>query len=83
MSALKIKRARQLSTIGDCHETFAAMANAIPSDVVAALSSRRIAQIIDANWRLAGASKAAAEREAISNGAVWDERAQRMREIVL
>lgn len=81
MSALKIKRARELSTIGDNPTSFAAMANAIPADVIAALPARLIAQLVDANWQLAGTSKAIAARDAISEGAVWDERRGAFREI--
>jgi hypothetical protein len=37
--------------------------------------------LIDANWRLAGASKRLAEEEAVANGVVWDYRRGHAREI--
>lgn len=77
MHSIKIKRALKLSTIGSCSGSAIAMLDAIPQSVVAALTSAQLADLIDANWRLAGASKAIAERDAVAEGAVWDARNQR------
>ena len=81
MHTIKIKRALRLSTIGSCHYSAMAMLDAIPETVVAALTSAQIAELIDANWRLAQASKAIAEREIVAEGAVWDARTERMIEL--
>jgi len=58
MPRTKINRARKIAAIGDCHASFDAMLDAIPVAVIDRLSSRELAALIDANWRLARASKA-------------------------
>lgn len=70
MSKIKIRRAQKLSKIGDCYGSFAAMLDGVPATVV-----------IDAMWSVAGASKAIADREACSNGFVWDARSCRARNL--
>ena len=81
MSQIKINRAMRLSVIGDCPGSFASMLDAIPAEVRAALTSHQLAEQIDANWRLASASKALSERGVTENGFVWDSSAERGREI--
>lgn len=76
---IKVNRALTMSQIGNNPASAAAMLAAIPNDVILALPSRMIAQILDANWRLAQNSKAIALRDALSDGAIWD--GQRSREI--
>lgn len=77
----KINRAVKMSGIGTHRESVSAMLRVIPDDVIAALPARLIAQLIDANWRLAQESKAIAAVDAINEGCVWDARKQRHREI--
>ncbi len=72
--AIKINRAQALSTTGPYRATFAALLDAIPAPVVAALTAHQLAELIDANARLADASKAIATREICDNGFVWDSR---------
>jgi hypothetical protein len=81
MSSIKVDRALRLSAIGDCPASAAAMLDAIPSAVVAALNSTQLAALIDANWHLAGASKAMAIADALTEGAVWDAKNNVMRGI--
>lgn len=76
---IKINRAIAAATIGGCPASASAMLDAIPADVVAALPSRLLAQLVDANWRLAEASKALANADAIADGGVWDARRQALR----
>lgn len=77
----KVNKAVKMSNIGEHPESVAAMLRAIPADVIDALPARLIAQLIDANWRLAGASKAIAAAEAIQEGCVWDAQQGRHRDI--
>ena len=79
--SIKATRARKLSIIGDCPGSFDAMIQAIPDAVFDGLTSRQIALLVDANWRLAGASKAIAARSAIAEGGVWDVRRERFVEL--
>lgn len=81
MHTIKIKRALKLSTIGSCHGSAHAMLAAIPQSVVTSLTSKQLAELIDANWRLAVASKVIAERDIVNEGAVWDARSQRLIEL--
>ena len=79
--SIKIERARKLSLTGNYPASFGAMLAAIPASIVDALTSRQLAELIDANWTLAQASKAIANREALAEGAVWDARAQAFRSL--
>lgn len=81
MSDLKISRARKLSKIGDCHGTFAAMASHVSVTVADAVSSRTLATIIDDLYDASQAAKAIAVTDAIAEGAVWDARQERHRNI--
>ena len=76
----KVNRALRLSAIGIHPASASAMLRAIPAEVIAATPARLIAQMIDANWRLASASKAIAARDALTNGGAWDEARGAMRE---
>lgn len=78
---IKIARAKTLAGIGPYHRSFEAMLAAVPASVVAKLSSRQLAELIDANWCLAQSAKALAEREAIDNGFVWDARTSQARDL--
>lgn len=73
----KVNRALRLSSIGRYGASASAMLQTIPDEVIAALSARHIASILDANWGLAQMSKAIASREIIENGFVWDTRKNR------
>lgn len=77
----KVNKAVAMCSIGTHRESATAMLRAIPADVIDALPARLIAQLIDANWRLAGASKAIAAAEAIQEGCVWDAQQGRHRDI--
>lgn len=77
----KVNKAVKMSSISEHPQSASAMLRAIPDDVIAALPARLIAQLIDANWTLAGISKAIAAAEAVENGTIWDDRQGRSREI--
>ena len=77
----KVDKAVRMSGISDHSESAAVMLRAIPDEVIAALPARLIAQLIDANSALAGASKAIAAAEAVETGIIWDARQGRSREI--
>jgi len=77
----KINRARKASVIGDCPGSFAAMVDLVPASARATLTGRQIGELADAMWRACQQSKAIAAREAIDEGAVWDARSGRLREI--
>lgn len=79
--SIKVNRALALSDIGPCRASAAAMLDAIPRDVVAALPSHLIARLIDANWQMCQRTKAIADAEAIREGAVWDAARLEMRSI--
>jgi len=79
---IKIARAKTLSVIGDCHESFNAMLDYVPRGVLKTLPAKRLAEMIDALWLACGTSKAIAAREAIQNGFVWDARNDRAVDLV-
>lgn len=65
--AIKINRAREKSTV--------------PASVMASVSSAQLAELLDAIHSHSEESKSIAERDAIDEGAIWDERRGVMREI--
>lgn len=69
---IKVNRALRLSQIGSNPGSASAMLAAIPSEVIQDLPARLVAQLIDANWRLAQNSKALALRDALQEGVIWD-----------
>lgn len=77
----KVKRALRMSFIGANPGSAAAMLDSIPAEVVDALPARLIALMLDANWRLAQESKVIALCDAVSEGAIWDARSQKLRDI--
>lgn len=81
MHTIKVNRALSLASIGGCPGSAGDMLGAIPTAVIEALPSRLLAELLDANWRLAQRSKALANAEAVAEGAVWDARHQRLREV--
>jgi len=70
--ARKINRAAKISMIGEYRESFCAMLDAIPQEVLSALPAQQIAALIDANYKLSKISKRIAEDDAVANGFVWD-----------
>lgn len=79
--AIKIKRALRLSKIGACSGSALAMLDAIPASAVAGLPAKALAELLDAMWRACQEAKALAESGAVAEGAIWDARSQRLREI--
>jgi hypothetical protein len=75
---IKINRALRSAAIGRFPGSVAAMLGALPRGVIASVSSRVLADLLDAAWALAQESKAAALRDAIDEGAIWDSRRQVM-----
>lgn len=81
MSQIKIKRARAAAAIGRYPATFDAMLARVPAEVVSALTSAHLARMLDALADACDASKALATRSACDEGAIWDARRSRLREI--
>lgn len=81
MHTIKINRALSTSTIGTTPGAASDMLNAVPESIIAALPSRLLAELLDAQWALACRSKELANREAIDEGAMWDARGQRLVEL--
>ncbi len=81
MASVKINRALKMAKIGDNPGSASDMLDAIPAKIIKQLPSRLLADLLDANWALAQASKALANRETCENGAVWDGRHQALRDI--
>lgn len=79
--SIRVKRALAMSDVGRYPASAAAMLDAIPAEVIAALPARLIAKLLDANWALAQASKCIAEKDALAEGAIWDASGNRYREI--
>lgn len=70
--SIKVNRALRVSGIGAHPGSASAMLAAIPEDIIDHLPARLIARLLDANWRLAGQSKAIACTDAIAEGMIWD-----------
>lgn len=70
----KVKRALQIAAIGAHPLSASTMLDAMPASALDALTGAQLAEMIDAMWAVAGASKALAESAAIENGFIWDAR---------
>lgn len=81
MSQVKINRAMKMARIGSNPGSASDMLAAIPASTIAGLTARQLAELLDAMWSLAQASKAIAARDACAEGAIWDAQAQQMREL--
>ncbi len=81
MSTIKYNRTKALSVIGENHGSFDAMWAHLPAEIIEALSSTKLAKMVDSLWSCAGQSKAIAEREACENGFLWDARAHLSRDL--
>lgn len=79
--SIKISRALAQSGVGRYPGSAHAMLAAVPESIVAALTSRQIADMLDAMWSACQTAKADANREAVDEGAVWDARRQTLREL--
>lgn len=72
--SIKLDRAAKLCDLARYPASYAAMLDAIPASIIDALTARQIAELVDANWRLAQASKALRADEVISDGGIFDDR---------
>ncbi len=79
--AIKIRRAYAAAGIGGCPQSRAAMLQYLPEEVVERLPSRELARMLDALWAACQDAKALGARDAIDEGAIWDARLGRLREI--
>lgn len=62
--SIKVNRAVRLSGVGKYPRSARAMLDAIPPSIIACAPSRAIADLLDANWRLAQKSKSLGINEA-------------------
>lgn len=76
---IKINRAMRLAEIGRYPASAAAMLRPIPAKVIASVTAKTLAAILDANWRIAQESKAIAIKDALDEGGLWDNCQQRFR----
>ena len=79
--SIKVNRAIAQSKIGSHTNSAAAMMLSIPSDIIAALPARLLAQLLDSQWALSAYSQEIATREAVQEGIIWDATQNRSREI--
>lgn len=79
--SIKINRALRQSSIGTNPASASAMLAGIPASIIEAVTSRQLADLLDANWSLAQETKALAALAWIDEGAIWDARQQRLRDI--
>ena len=79
---IKVNRALSLSQVGKYPSSASAMLRAVPDSVLAKVTSRELADLLDAMWDLSAASKAIADAETISEGGVWDNKELRFRALI-
>ncbi len=81
ISKIKFRRAMTRSHVGRFPGSAEAMLARVPQTVVSALPSAQLAALLDAMWDACQEAKGIALKDAIAEGAVWDSRGQRLREI--
>jgi queuine/archaeosine tRNA-ribosyltransferase len=78
---IKINRATRLADVGRYPSTCSAMMRHLPAELFKRATAAEIAMAMHALWAACRESKSIAIRDAIDEGAIWDARQQRMREI--
>lgn len=78
---IKISRAYNKADVGKHPASRDAMMMHLPTALVATMTSAQLAGVLDALWSCAQQSKSIAEREIVSEGAVWDAKSQRLIEL--
>jgi hypothetical protein len=81
MSSIKIAKARKKSSIGSMPMTWRVHLDAVPPSVVSRLTSSELAELLDGMRGLTIDTKSHHERDIVDEGAIWDERQSRLREI--
>lgn len=79
--SIKLTRARRLSDTGRYPGTYDALLDHMPCDLIARLTAAEIAVVIDTMYRCSARAKALAERDAITEGCVWDARHRKLVEL--
>ncbi len=79
--SIKVERARKLSEVGRYPATYAAVLASLSPEVVAALSSRLLARLLDDVWASWKETKRLHEADIVAEGAVWDAGGRRLRGI--
>ena len=74
MYNIKINRARKISQWGKYPDTFRNIINAIPEEIIKALTGKQLAKLIEANQKIyfAGQKKAEAEIKEFLDVGFWD-----------
>jgi hypothetical protein len=81
MNQIKINRALRLADVGRFPGSAWAMLDHVPASVVAALTARQLAAMLDGLWDACREAKGIATSEACADGVVWDVKRQALREI--
>ncbi len=81
MSQIKINRALLKAKIGSYPSSASAMLDYVPLSVRDTLTSSQLAEMLDALWEACQAAKAIANREVVSDGAVWNARNEQFVEL--
>jgi hypothetical protein len=79
--SIKINRALEKAEVGKYPRTFEAILNSVPGPTITKLTSSELAELMDAIGAHAAVSKRLAEQEIIDEGAAWDYKQQRFREV--
>lgn len=79
MHTIKVNRALAQAEIGRNPASATHMLDYVPEALVAGLTARQLAAVLDTMWRACQDAKAIAARDAIAEGGIWDERRQTLR----
>lgn len=81
MSNIKINRARNLSQTGKYPQSFNAMLDIIPSDIIKKLTSKQLSLLLDSIWEGCQQSKRLESIEICDQGYIWDSKQNRIRDL--
>jgi hypothetical protein len=77
----KIETARRLFTVGTMPHTWSDIIDSVPRSVIDTVPARALADLVDAIRIVSLDQQARGQQDALDEGAIWDPRLQRLREI--
>lgn len=81
MNEMKIDKSRNYCRIGNTASSFEAAVSIIPKSAIEEMTAKSIGQLVDAIWESWVETKRIHDADIIDEGAVWDEKSQRMVEL--
>jgi hypothetical protein len=81
MNEIKIDKSKNYCHLGNKEDSFNAVISIIPENAIDEMTSKSLGKLIDAIWKSWTETKKIHDADIVSEGAVWDEKTQRLIEL--